>query len=96
MSALKANTTRTIAVRPLDVFGVYQPRVVVALEGESARLVNSETGRLSVVRARRLQETEHRCSEREANAAIRAIVRRFPALSLKWGLAKEPKKARAK
>lgn len=84
--ALKAKKTRSINVKVLDAFAPHQPRVVVEVVGRKARVLNSETGRVTVVLIESLQQNAHRCSEKDTNAALRNVVRDMPKLALKWGL----------
>lgn len=84
--ALKAKKTRTIDVKVLDAFEPHQPRIVVEVVGRKVRVLNSETGRATVVSIESLQQNAHRCSEKDTNAALRNVVRDMPKLALKWGL----------
>ena len=84
--ALKAKKTRSINVKVLDAFEPHQPRIVVEVVGRRARVLNSETGRVTVVLIESLQQNSHRCAEKDTNASIRNVVRRWPELALKWGL----------
>lgn len=87
--ALQAKKTRTLDVKVLDVFGHYDYRIVVGIAGPKARMLNSNTGRVTSVSITSLQQSAPRCSQWDADATLRQVVRNMPELAKKWGLVQQ-------